>query len=81
MDVIVMRIIKVEREGKALEENWSVDTDRHSTEKGGNDESVMWLNGGKNFTGEQRSWQTVLKVDTWDFHGNLKPMWRDLDWV
>lgn len=48
-----------------------MDTDRCSAEIGGNDESVMWLNERKHFTGEQRFWQTMLKADTWGFNGNL----------
>lgn len=69
--------MKVERQVEALKEKWSVDTDRCSAEKGGNDESVVWLNERKHFTGEQRFWQTMLKADTWDFSRNLKSMWRD----
>lgn len=69
--------MKVERQVEALEEKWNVGTDRCSAEKGGNDESVMWLNERKHFTGEQRVWQTMLKADTWDFGGNLMSMWRD----
>lgn len=41
MDVFLIRIMKVERQVEALEEKRSVDTDRCSVDKGGNDRSVM----------------------------------------
>lgn len=66
--------MKVERQVEALEEKQSVDTDRCSVDKGGNDRSVMWLNERKHFTGEQRFWQTMMNADTWDFSRNLKFM-------
>lgn len=69
--------MKVERQVEALKEKWSVDTDRCSAEKGGNDESVAWLNERKHFTGEQRFWQcwkqTIeISVGIWSLCGGIR---------
>lgn len=74
MDVFLMRIMKVERQVEALEEEWNVDTDRCSAERGGNDESVMWLNdtSEKSKDCDEQCWK-----QTRDFSESLKSIWKD----